>query len=232
MGYVLILATAAGIGTLLGACEPAQFMCQSDASCGSGICASGYCAFSDDACSSGHRYSPHAAVGLANQCVSRDEPETQSGTEDADDVGGSTSGSGASGGDNSDADESGGSGRPTVDEAPSPEGTSSGGESESSSDTGVPNDCAAASCLECLECASEPTQSCGASMAACEADGESCQQGLICMTSCALADECQTECCAGLPSDSAALAIAAYACLVDSCHASGCIDVDATCNAG
>ncbi len=82
-----------------GSCAPiGPFACADDDQCRdeglAGQCSAGYCSYPDDDCSSGQRYSEHAAADLANDCVSMDgtasestDGQTGGVASDSDDVG-------------------------------------------------------------------------------------------------------------------------------------------------
>lgn len=221
-------------------------MCESDASCAGGVCVNGYCAFGDDDCKSGYRFGAHATIGIANQCVRQDESAADTDNTLApshDDPGSGETATGTSSSSGQDA--------PSTDPGAATEGenspvggdsTGAGSESSSSSSDddgtaagesgGDPSACVSDSCDHCLECATTSAAACGPATEACEADGADCMQAFICLSTCALSDECGTECCAGVSEETAGLALVAYACATEVCFTSGCIDVPPTCNAG
>lgn len=124
------LATIAALLTLVVGfgmgCQPATFLCASDADCDNGTCeSSGYCSFKDEVCPSGRRYGEAAGDGLGNRCVPEAEETDDSGASVGDDAPTSSGGPASS----SVSSESG-------DSAPEPPETTEGSSSSSASTSG------------------------------------------------------------------------------------------------
>ncbi len=84
---------------LLPACGPSNFTCAEDTECGGdGACIEGFCAFPDEACTSGFKYGQHSG-DQSNQCVPP-SGGTESGSDSVGDAGSNSGsdGSGPSGG--------------------------------------------------------------------------------------------------------------------------------------